>query len=113
MYIAVNCCEEAFNNLYADQGAVLLRDFYDDLCEQLNPENFTAKLYKMRLISECERDEADNDRYILQQRMVKLLKAVERAVKIDKTNFYKFWKVIFDNPTSNALAKRMCPELDM
>lgn len=68
--------------------------YYATLKQQVNPSDVVANLYAKSIISETERADADNKMHSTFDRMDSLLPAVERAIRIDKKNFYTFLEVM-------------------
>ena len=71
-----------------------LRTHYAELREQVNPSDIAAHLYAKELISRNERADADNKMHSESDRMDRLLTALERAIDIDKKNFYTFMDIL-------------------
>ena len=67
---------------------------YAVLRDQVNPSDIAAHLYAKDLISRSERADADNKMHSDGDRMDRLLPAVERAIEIDKKNFYTFLDIL-------------------
>ena len=57
------------------------------------------------MISKADRDEISNDKASLNDRVGALLRAVERAIQIDKENFYTFVEIL--KPQYKVLAARL------
>ena len=66
----------------------VFQTFYQELVEQLNPDDITANLYAEKIISVNERDRADNETLTMQKRNKVLLNALERTIDYD--TFSKF-----------------------
>lgn len=88
-----------------DQVFHTWRKFYAELREKVNPSDITAHMYSKGLISSSERDDADNKMHCDVDRMDKLLPAVERAINIDKNNFYIFLDVLDKVPKHKHLVQ--------
>ena len=83
------------------------RRYYAQLREKVNPSDIAAHLYSEGLISRNERDDADNKMHSDGVRMDKLLPAVERAIEIDKKNFYTFLDILDLVPKYKCLVQSM------
>ena len=72
----------------------VLRRYYAELRDQVNPSDIAAHLYSKGLISRNERADAGNEVHSEGNRMDKLLSAVERAIEIDKKKFSTFLDIL-------------------
>ena len=61
------------------------RRYYAELRQKVNPSDIAAHLYAEGLISDYNKDDAGNKMCSEGDRMDRLLPAVERATRIDKT----------------------------
>ena len=84
-----------------------LRRYYGELRDQVNPSDIAPDLYSEGLISLSEKDDAANKMHSEGDRMDKLLPAVERAIEIDRKNFYTFMDILDRVPKYKCLVQSM------
>ena len=85
----------------------VLRRYYAELRDQVNPSDIAAHLYAKGLISRNERDDAGNKMHSDGDRMDRLLPAVEQAIEIDKKTFYTFLDILDGVPKYTCLVEGM------
>ena len=83
------------------------KKYYGELRDQVYPSDIAAHLYAKGLISDNERDDACNVVHSEGHRMDRLLPAVERAIRIDKKNFYIFMDILDRVPKYKCLVQSM------
>ena len=90
-----------------EEGRVF-KHYYAELKQQVNPSDVVAHLYAKEVISDSERDDADNKMLSDGDRMSRLLPAVERAIRMDNKKFYTFLDVLeASDPKYKPLVKNM------
>ena len=69
-------------------------EFFPDLRDNVDPRDITAALLKNKIISNNEKEDADNKMHSRGDRMDHLLSAVQRAIRMDENKFYVFLDVL-------------------
>ena len=81
--------------------------FFAKLKENVNPDDISAQLYAKCLISSYEKEDIDLRTLAPHVRMDKLLAAVQKAIKIDPSNYEKFLEILDKEKKYSNLVKEM------
>ena len=90
-----------------DTETGVLRMYYPQLRETVNPSDIAAHLYANGLINDNERADADNKMHNEGDRMDRLLPALHDAIGIDEKNFYIFMDILERFDTYKLLVQSM------
>ena len=82
------------------KSAALLRN-------NVNPDDIVTLLYDEELLTDGERDSANNDQLIATKRMEKVYSALERRVRVLPEPFHKFVRILIGVPALKPVAKQL------
>ena len=81
--------------------------FFAKLKENVNPDDISAHLFARGLITSSEKAEIDLLTITPLVRMDKLLVAVHKGIKLDRSNYEKFLEILGKEKKYSTLAKEM------
>ena len=93
--------------LTVSKDAASMFHSYSATLRNVNPDDISAHLLANNVISYYEKAEIDNHMFTLQERMDKLLAAVQRAINIDSQNYETFLDILWKEGKYAALVKEM------
>ena len=82
------------------KSAALLRN-------NVNPDDIISLLYDEELLTDGERDSANNVQLIATKRMEEVYSALERRVRVSPEAFHKFVRILIGVPALKPVAKQL------
>ena len=77
------------------------------LRNNVNPDDIVTLLFDEELLTDGERDSANNDQLIATKRMEKVYSALERRVRVLPEPFHKFVRILIGVPALKPVAKQL------
>ena len=83
------------------------RQHYDELKTGLDPSSVVGTAFARDLLSREERNAASHTQYTDDEKLDKLLGAVERRIAVDKRAFHTFMEVLEEEPAFQHLVEKL------